>query len=171
MNTSRTLSLQTLKEFKCGVFFETGTFAGGGVATALSARFTKIYSLEIYKYYYDLSSNMFKNHPDITIFFGDSSKELWDHIKNINEKICFWLDGHLDHYSPILLELDQIELHPIKNHTIMIDDIYLFGYPNGFPDITREDIITKLKEINPNYMIEDKPTNLVEKGCLVAYAV
>jgi hypothetical protein len=54
--------------------------------------------------------------------------------------------------SPLMAELDQIKLHPIKNHTILIDDLdlcggYLFDY------VTLDQIKQKILEINPKYSI------------------
>lgn len=85
---------------------------------------------------------------------------LYDVIKNINSSITFWLDGHYSGYdtaqgdenNPILKELEQIKKHHIKNHTILIDDIRLCG-GFWFDDITLEQIISKILEINKNYTI------------------
>lgn len=54
--------------------------------------------------------------------------------------------------SPILQELEAIKNHPIKNHTILIDDVRMFG-TRDFDGVTLDQITDKLREINPNYSI------------------
>jgi len=49
-------------------------------------------------------------------------------------------------------ELEQIRKHPIKNHTIIIDDMHCCG-TILFDYLTKEDIAHKILEINPNYVI------------------
>jgi hypothetical protein len=53
---------------------------------------------------------------------------------------------------PLIEELEQIKQHPVKNHIILIDDIHccdtvLFDF------MSREKLIDKIHEINPNYEI------------------
>lgn len=52
-----------------------------------------------------------------------------------------------------MYELEQIKKHPIKTHTIMIDDVRLFGSPE-FDFITLDKVKKKLKEINSDYTFE-----------------
>lgn len=69
-------------------------------------------------------------------------------------------------YSPVLQELEQIKKHPIKNHTILIDDVRLFGTIE-FDYVTLDQIIDKVLEINPNYNISFVP-GYVQNDILVA---
>ena len=50
------------------------------------------------------------------------------------------------------LKLKIIKKHPIKNHTILIDDRRDFNTMN-FDNIGEEKIIQLVKEVNPNYQI------------------
>jgi hypothetical protein len=138
------------------VFVETGSYRGDGIQSALDSGFESVYSIEITNKYYSHCVNRFAGKP-VFLFRGDSSIILFDVIKNINSRITFWLDGHwsgddtgfgFDKY-PLLLELDQIYRHPIKNHTILIDDVRLFDtqWNIGTIDLIKHKILT----INPQY--------------------
>jgi hypothetical protein len=88
---------------------------------------------------------------------------LWDVIKEINEPITFWLDGHYSggnlptgkYLSPLIQELDAIKQHPIKVHTILIDDIRCWRTMNNIyhNNFNVDTLINKIREINPNYNI------------------
>lgn len=59
-------------------------------------------------------------------------------------------------------ELEVIKNHHIKNHTIMIDDMYCWENPNPVHGFYNDDILKILLEINPNYEIE------YQDGCRIA---
>ena len=147
------------KRFPNPCFVETGTYIGSGIRFALRAQFPEIHSIEINPHFVALARTAFKNHKNVHIWQGDSGIMLYDVIKDIKTNITFWLDGHSGtpgpegaKNTPLMEELDQIKKHPIKTHTIVIDDMHccetiLFDY------LTREDIAKKVLEINPNYTI------------------
>ena len=115
------------------VLVETGTFEGDGVIAALQAGFKKVTSIEAYAPYFLKVKNAFSTKDKVDLWLGDSSKILFDVIKDIDCKMTFWLDGHYDNTAhtdakryPILDELEQIKRHPIKGHTILIDDTRYF---------------------------------------------
>lgn len=104
--------------------------------------------------------NRFKSHKEMHIVQGDSAKDLGKMIAKLNKAITFWLDGHNskpnsygDKNTPLLEELNQIKQHPIKTPTILIDDMHCVG-TILFDFITKEEIIEKIMEINPNYTIQ-----------------
>lgn len=142
------------------VFVETGSFYGQGIFNALSTGYKKIHSIELAPKYYYYCQERFEERPNILIHYGDSSKVLYDIIRDIDEPITFWLDAHFSgddtaffgRMTPILDELDQIKRHHLNTHTIMIDDVRHFGTWH-FDYISKEQILDKLYEINPNYSI------------------
>lgn len=139
-------------------FVETGTYTGKGIDQALKAGFKTIYSIELNSGLAQNAKKKFKGNSNVHIFHGNSATILYDVIKDINEPATFWLDGHNGTYDPhgqncpVLEELDQINLHHIKTHTILIDDMHCAG-KELFDFITKEEIIAKIKEINPDYEI------------------
>ncbi|MEX2437750.1 MAG: hypothetical protein WD449_00690 [Candidatus Babeliales bacterium] len=144
-------------------FVETGTFDGQGIRYALRARsalntFNEIHSVEIFKPFVDNARRNFLDQSKVIIWYGDSATKLWDVIKNMDKQITFWLDGHSGDsnpsikHTPIMEELEQIKRHPIKNHTILIDDMHVIGGVL-FDYLTKEDLINKIMEINPRYVI------------------
>jgi len=170
-----------LRKYPNRYFVETGTFMGEGVQYALKAAFPNIISLELGE---DLARNaqqLFQQNNNVKIIQGDVQYILWDAIKDIQEPITFWLDGHYsggptvksDIPDPIIRELRIIERHPVKTHTILVDDIRLYkenGWPwtDGSVPITLEEIRSALKVINPDYKysLED---GYVKEDILVAH--
>lgn len=140
-------------------FVETGTYMGAGVEEAIKEGFSFIHSIEIDEKNALLAVEKFKEFKHVKIWHGDSTLLLKKVIEPIHEPITFWLDAHWgqklqsDHLNTaILAELDQIKDHPIKNHTILIDDVRIFGtvFHNY---ITVNQLINKIKTINKNYRI------------------
>ena len=141
-------------------FVETGSFRGDSIAKALQTRlFTEIYSMDIDPICVQNCSRRFKSHRNVHITQGDTARDLGKFIQKIDQPATFWLDAHNgapDPYgarnTPLLDELEQIKHHPIKTHTLLIDDMHccetiLFDF------MTREQIAQKVLEINPNYKI------------------
>jgi hypothetical protein len=59
------------------------------------------------------------------------------------------LDAHSDKETPILRELEAISKHPIKTHTILIDDMSV--YRSGHWAVSVDDIDVAVKAINRGY--------------------
>jgi len=145
---------------------ESGSFWGDGIQTALDAGFKTIYSYEICNTNYNICRNRFANNSNINLYLKSSTK-MFDEISQINEPITFWLDGHYsglntsydeETFYPLKTELEIIAKHPIKTHTILIDDRRLLietkeNDPNSI-GFSEQEIIKKLLEINPAYKIE-----------------
>ena len=158
------ISLQTLKNFNNNrIFVETGSHIGDGIQLAIDAKFETIISIEILEVFHNICVERFKSNNNVKLYIGDSSEMLWEIVKDINKTITFWLDGHYPsekipkgkYLSPLIQELDHIQRHPIKLHTILIDDMRCWNnfnnkYHNNF-DISS--IVQKIKQINPLYQI------------------
>lgn len=156
---SANIGPQGFEPYVQNYFVETGTYMGGGIKKALKAGFKEIRSIEYSTYYYDYAVRKFSKKPQVKLYLGDSSKDLWRVIKDIKEPITFWLDAHISpprsdkgKNCPLIEELEQIKRHPIKNHIILIDDMHCCG-TEDFDMMVREDFIAKILEINPNYQI------------------
>jgi len=158
---SANIGPQGFRQFKKRVLVETGTFGGDGIQHALDAGFNEIHSMDIDPIAVRDSKNRFARNAQVNIYLKDSSSELVDVLAGIHEPVTFWLDAHNGFpdpnamgvkNTPLLEELDQIKQHPIKTHTILIDDLHCCG-TLLFDFLTREQIIAKVLEINPNYTI------------------
>lgn len=156
---------QGFSQFKRRVFVETGTFGGNAIQKALDAGFEEVYSIDIDPICIKDARNRFKRNPNVHLFHKDSSYQLWDIIQGIHEPVVFWLDAHNGFpdpnligvkNTPLLEELEQIKRHPIKNHTILIDDLHCCG-TLWFDFLTLDQIIAKVLEINPDYDINFVP--------------
>jgi FkbM family methyltransferase len=149
------------------VFVESGTSEGWGVQAALNAGFQQIISFELHGELAGNCERKFAHDSRVRIVNGDSGTSLGEHIKDIREPITFWLDGHYTgpgsalgtRTAPLLEELEWIRQHPIKTHTILINDRRLLKctgsatYDGSF-GLTEAQIRAKLLEINPEYVIE-----------------
>lgn len=162
-------------KYKNPIFVETGCFNGDGIQQAIDANFTQIYSIELADKYYNHCVMRFQTNKNVHLFLGDSSTLLSLVIEQIDEPITFWLDGHNSWgdtargcvNTPILDELEAIKNHPIKTHTILIDDVRQFGTIH-FDFIELQDIVNLLQEINPNYKLKFED-GFVANDVLVAY--
>jgi hypothetical protein len=170
----------TLQKYLNQFFVETGSSNGGGIAAALQAGFAKVISIELSEKYFCICKERFKTDPRVTLILGDSAEVLWDAIKEINFPITFWLDGHWcgrdsargKQETPLLYELEAIKKHPIKTHTILIDDLRLWRKDNlniGFDETTLQE---NIKSINNSYaFLHENGYNgeqLLENDILVA---
>lgn len=169
------------------VFCETGTYQGDTINLIANNDIripSKIISVELSDVFFNNCKKRFENNSNIFIYKGNSKYDLYDKIEDIPNKITFWLDSHwsgVQHIGcdpvtvcPILEELEQIKKHKLNTHTIMIDDIRLMNNSDskysGFP-VTKDAILSKLYEINPNYKIQYFDDYTAEKDVLVAYVV
>ncbi len=155
-----TTTTEVFAKYPNRYFIETGTYLGDGVANALSAGFPYVYSIELGEELHRNCCARFSETPNVKLFLGDSSVALPAVLAEIDAPATFWLDGHFSNgitvkgstNTPLLGELEQIAQHPIKTHTLLIDDIREVGTPN-FDNITLEMILEKIKAINPDYQI------------------
>ncbi len=141
-------------------FIETGTFEGDSIAKILkTGLFAEIYSMDIDPIRIQDASHRFQTYPNVHIIQGDTAQDLQKILRKIDQVATFWLDAHTgssvfseEKNTPLLEELEQIRSHPIKTHTILIDDMHCCGTAL-FDFITKEQIIEKIQEINPDYKI------------------
>ena len=161
------------------VFIETGSLIGDGIQAAVDAGFDVIHSIELSEQYYNHCRARFSDNPKVHLHLGDSSKILWGIISEIEVPITFWLDGHHcggdtafgDKASPLLDELDIIARHPIKTHTILVDDLRCWNvndinyqsYQFGLNEIQE-----KIRAINPEYVFTIEDSAMFTKDILVA---
>ncbi|MDE3046093.1 MAG: hypothetical protein KGJ02_05565 [Verrucomicrobiota bacterium] len=153
-------------DFPNEYYVETGTSGGGSILRALGVRkkrpgaFRYIYSIDIDPQSIDVCQRQLSGYPNVKLRVGDSTSELWEMIRDISKPITFWLDAHRfppeedgKKNCPLLEELEQIGRHPIRTHTILIDDMSCCGTA-AFDYLTVEQLIEKVLEINPQYQIK-----------------
>jgi len=151
-------------KYKSPIFLETGSYLGDGISAAIQAGFEEIYSIELSRKYYEHCKRKFSRNPNVHIIFGDSALMLSSVIAPIDRKITFWLDGHYSsgdtacgtYKVPLIYELEQMKAHPIKAHTILIDDIRLLRTKqNEFCDVKEcvSDVENIITSINRDYTI------------------
>lgn len=152
-------NIKIFKKYLNNTFIETGSYIGDGIQQALNAGFNKVISIELSDKYYKICKNRFSNNPNVQIIQGDSYKIMPDVLKNINESVTFWLDGHHscgdtalgDYWTPLMQELDVIKNHSTNNHTILIDDMRCWKQFNPVVGFCEKDILVKLLQINSSY--------------------
>lgn len=159
------VSAEIFAEYPNRFFVETGTYCGDGVVAALQAGFKDIRSVELSARLCELVRARFAAQPGVRIWCGESPLMLPDMLRDIDGPATFWLDAHYSsgitahgpEVCPLLRELEAIAAHPVKTHTILIDDVRLLG--NEFPMVTRARVDEALLRINPAYKIA-----LIESG-------
>jgi len=160
-------------------FVETGSSGGDSIEKALKAGFQFVRSIDTEKRHVDYCEARFvENSSSVSMYLGDSGVRLYEMIHDINEPITFWLDAHIfppleGQYenTPLFAELEKIALHPIKAHTILIDDLHCCG-TLAFDYISEKELMDQIKEINPNYQFKYVPggdSNEYPRNVLVAF--
>lgn len=161
-----------LKKYLNRVFVETGTEKGAGVMMALEAGFDQILSMEVNPEFHRQSMERFRHNPKVRLFVGNSGQLMGDVIKNINEPITFWLDAHGEtNGTPILAELETIAAHPVKTHTILVDDMRIYRERSTWARISQvseDDVLRAVKGINPDYEIGYEDDQWDSRDILVA---
>lgn len=164
---------EIFKKYPNPVFIETGSLVGDGIQHALNAGFKTIYSIELSRKLYDICVKRFEDIDNVHLIWGDSGKELGRLLTMIKEPATFWLDGHDsgggtargEVESPLMQELEIIKEHPIKTHTLIIDDLRCWHKEiQGFDT---EIIKSKCLEINPQYSFIFE-NGFIENDILVA---
>lgn len=168
-------SPEVFRKYLNPTFIETGSFVGDSIAYALQVGYSEIHSIELAPHLYKKCCDRFKSYPQVHLYLGDSSVVLKDVLTKIKTRATFWLDGHYsangtaigNTNTPILQELALIATHDIKNHTILIDDVRLFGsFEHDFIEL--QEVIDAIQRINSNYHILFEP-GIVPNDVLVAY--
>ena len=153
--------VEIFKKYPNNILIETGSYLGDGIQQALDAGFERVISIELSDKYFEISKKRFIGNDNVEIYKGDSFKVLPSLLLEIKEPVTFWLDGHHsggdtalgEYWAPLIQELDVIKNHSIKNHTIMVDDMRCWLNLNDIHGFSKNDIIDKIYDINPNYEI------------------
>lgn len=158
MTTNANIGPDGFKAYLNDYFVETGTLGGESIKKALQDGFKFARSIEFDIKNFRFCTAELAQYPQVQLYHGSSQTQLWDMIKDITSTITFWLDAHIypplpdAKNCPLFEELEQIKRHPIKTHTILIDDMHCAG-TESFDGITKEELIAKILEINPAYTI------------------
>ena len=157
------------------VFVETGTKDGDGIKAAIMAGYQVVISIEKEKDRYMKARAMFEGNDKVRLFLGDSAEILFDVIAPMLTRITFWLDANyntdepMGAKCPILEELKQIAKHPIKTHTLLIDDTRYYG--DAYKNVELNDVKQAILNINKRYNIKrDTVRSKYPKDVLIAEA-
>jgi hypothetical protein len=115
-------------------FVETG-LAQGTSALWAAQLFGKVISIDIDAQYIARFREMYPN-SGVQLFEGDSGVWMYSIAYIIDQPAMFWLDGHTDDYTPVLVELIAINTSRQRN-VIMIDDWRMFGTCPAWPSRER----------------------------------
>ena len=152
-----------LPQFMSDVFFETGTYMGDACREAKLLGFPRVITVELQEYLYRQALN--NSIPGIEFHLGDSPQVMRQILPDVEGKITFWLDAHIDggnyvpgltpniRQCPLYEELECIKTLKRNDHIILIDDMRIIGTIGWGLGTVREELIKKLKGINPEYKI------------------
>jgi len=114
--------------------------------------FTEIHSIEIKSEHHAYAKKRFQYDSNVKLYLGNSAELLPQILERVKDQITFWLDAHIGggrkstwgkDPCPLIQELTAIKTHPIKTHTILIDDIQMFKLWN----IQLEDVLDTIQTI------------------------
>lgn len=142
----------------CRRFVETGTYLGNTIEVIARLGLT-CHTIEIDPTIHARARKVLGRHRNIDFILGDSAAALPVLLARIDEPTCFWLDGHYSggvtgtarEETPISAELDAILAHPVRSHTILIDDARLFDGTHDYPHLA--ELLAGL-ERHPTYRAE-----------------
>lgn len=167
-HTFSSLRPEILREFLSPMFVETGTNTGEGIQAALDAGFEAVVSCELDVALCAAAVRRFTNEPDrVDVRRGSSPGFLRHMLRAWDEPLTIYLDAHSAEHNPLLDELAAIADAPCKAHTILIDDVRMFGTPEWF-GIGLPQIAAALRRVNPAYTISYRDTNHAPGDLLVA---
>lgn len=163
------VNIEVLEKYKKNILIETGTYLGGTTKSAIEHGYNKVYTIELQPYLYEeAKKNLSSLIEDgkVVILLGNSNQRLSEIMSEVEESVTILLDAHIDggnykpnvtpdnvKWCPLYEELEIIKNHPIKNHTILIDDVRIIGKMGWGTGIYLDILINTIKEINPNYEI------------------
>ena len=163
MERKSTLKLEVLKKYLNKVFIETGTYDASGTLVAVEAGFPFIITMEICPRLFQFSCERLKPTKNVMMLLGDSAVLLPPVLQGVEHRCTFWLDAHqpqdgTPHQGdwencPLRQELDTIASHPIKNHTILIDDVDYMG-TGHLDNLTLDMVKERILAINPGYQFK-----------------
>jgi hypothetical protein len=149
------------------IFFETGTNLGQGVQAALDAGFDNVISVEKDPAWFTLAHDRFHADKRVTLLEGSSPRHLEERCPVMAKPHVFYLDAHSVEENPLLDELQAIGLSPYRSHTILIDDVRMFGTPD-WHGLKFEDARVLLLGINSGYTFSYLNTVNASADLLVA---
>ena len=150
----------------CKYFVETGTFEGYSVQVALDHGYEEVFSCELFPERYGKCLERFEDNDNVNLWLGDSDDAFGEMMSKVDKKSCFWLDAHGEGGGvPTFNELEEIAKNPIKDHTIIIDDV-----PEYFKGADKFRLEKELLAINPDYKLQYyKSINRTDDYVLAAY--
>ena len=123
------------RRFSLKTLIETGTYKGDMVAAVLNS-FDTIYSIELHQPFFEAAQERFAAEPKVQIVRGDSTSQLRDLLKGLDQPALFWLDAHggdsakvdgVEESAPVLAEVTAILDHSgAGEHVILVDDVHTF---------------------------------------------
>lgn len=174
-------SYNLLTKYPNRIGIDVGSYRGDSIQAFLDAGFEEVRSIDIsidqYLFCCDRFNLYDKHEPlqkRIKLYEGDSSKMLWEMIRDIQEPMTVFLDAHWQFFEnedpganpfPLLKELEQIGRHPIRTHTLIVDDWHIFyrdrvGY-------SKNDVKNAILHINPAYRFTMAANPIID-GILIA---
>jgi hypothetical protein len=158
------------------VFIETGTWHGDGIQAALDAGFREVRSIELSPALHQQARTRFARRPEVKLWLGSSGEVLRDVIADVTEPATFWLDAHYSggdsmlgpEACPVLLELAILAEHPVKTHTLLIDDVRCFGSTYS---VDVESVRRAISAINPAYRMSFDRSGWPQLGLDILVAV
>lgn len=120
----------------CDVFFETGTYKGGGLDYAMGFNFNKLYSVEIEDQKIPYLTDKYKGSQRVKIFHGTSLGAFKNFLPEIKSNTLFWLDAHYpDLIYSKYAQADSDDYERVVRLPLESELLYLKEHRKGFRDV------------------------------------
>jgi hypothetical protein len=161
------LRVETLADFPRSIFIETGTNVGRGIQIALDAGFEQVFSVEEDPAIFAVAYNRYRGNNRVVLACCDSPTFLRTVLPTIRSKAVVYLDAHSVERNPLLEELAVLAEQPRRDHTLLIDDVRMFGSPD-WHGLAAEEIRKFVLQVNSEYRFSYRDTNHAAGDLLVA---
>lgn len=165
-----------IEKYRKKLYIETGVAAGDGLQAAIDAGVERLWGIECNMELFSSSARRFKGNSKVVICLGKSEEYLIVLLKAAefepSGKAIIFLDAHAvdvvpkhGETYPLIEELKIIKEVCRNTHTIMIDDVRLFGKELA----PKEDVLKAIYAINPDYKIDYEDSSTDKADVLVAH--
>jgi len=125
--------IELIKRYDLKWVIETGT-SNGNSTRQLATMFSQVYTIELNRAQYEVTTPFLKQFPNTTAYCGHSGKMLSQLLQDLKltGNGAFYLDAHWYNDWPLLDELKAISNSNVKGHSlIIIDDMDIPGIVEG----------------------------------------
>jgi len=158
---------EVLCKYMAEVFIETGTNLGHATQLALDVGFSRVVTVERDHSLARAAKRRFAKRP-VKVIRGASAKALLGVVSKVGVRATVYLDAHgPENHTPLLQEIAALLHGARRDHTILIDDVRMFG-SEAWGGVTETEALASLLLVNDKYVFSYEDTTNKPNDLLVA---